>query len=156
MNNLENELAKLKNDFNNLKKKIEKIHLIFILIYFSIITLIILFFQRNLVTLYNIFFIKILLFSLMVLGLIIHYFLRYKFHKNNKFYKKFFNQKLKKIHKNFSYKKVFNKSIVDYIIKNIKDEESPISKKDLFNFNFWVFLIKNFNIDTDEIIKKLE
>ena len=91
----------------------------------------------------------------MVLGLLIHYFLRYKFHKNKKYYQNFLENKLKEIHKNFTDKRNFNKIIVDYIIKKLKDKNSQISKNDLFKINFWGLLIKNLGIDPDEIIKKI-
>jgi len=152
MKNLETELLKLKNDFNTLKKKIEKLHLIFILIYFSSVALTILLFQKYLVILYNNFLIKIMLFSLMILGLIIHYLLRYKFYKSKNCYKSFFNKSLEKIKINFPKNKNFNKSIVDYIKENLKKEEHEISKADLYKFNFWGLLIKYLDINPDEII----
>ena len=155
MKKLDDELLNLENNFNSLKKKIEKFHITFIIIYFFIITLTIFIFQKYFINLYNIFYIKIILYSFMLLGLLIHYFLRFKFHKNKDFYGKFFKIKLKEIQKNFSNKRNFNKSVVDYIIKNLKNNKSQFSKKDLYDLNFWGLLIKDLGIDPDEIIKDL-
>ena len=155
MKKLDDELTNLENNFNNLKKKIERFHIIFIIIYFSLIILTILIFQKYFTNLYNIFFIKIILYSFMILGLLIHYFLRYRFHKNKNFFRKFFKIKFEEIKKNFSNKKNFNKSVVDYIIRNLKNNDSQISKKDLYDLNFWGLLSENIGMDPDEIIKDL-
>ena len=89
----------------------------------------------------------------MLLGLSIHYFLRYKFYKSKYCYKNFFDNGIKKIQKKISPKNNFNKSIIDSIKKILKNNELQITKNDLYKSSFWNFFIKNLGIEPDEIFK---
>lgn len=147
MNDLEKKLFSIEEEFNIYKKKIEKYHLIFIILYFSIITLVILFFQIYLPLLYNNFNIKIFLFSLMIFGLLIHYYLRFKYFKSKICYYHFFKNKLEELKKSFSKKENFNKLIITTVNNIIKNNESTLPSNNQNKLNFWQLLLKflNFN-----------
>lgn len=150
MNDIEKELFKIEEEFNIYKKKIEKNHIILILLYFSIISLVILAFQKYLPLLYNNFNIRIILFSLLIIGLLIHYYLRFKYFKSKICYHHFFKNKLDELKRSFPKKKDFNKFIIDTVNNIVKNNESKIRINNQNKLNFWQILIKIIDFYRDE------
>lgn len=151
MNDIEQELLKIEEEFNIYKKNIEKIHITFNIVFFSIITLIIFLLQKYLPIQYNNFYIKIILFSLMILGLMVHFFLRYKYFNSKICYLHFFKNRLEDLKNKFSKKKDFNKLIISAIKNIIKNKDLKIQTNNQNKLYFWRILVKFLNINPDEI-----
>ncbi|MBN2546051.1 MAG: hypothetical protein JXB50_09665 [Spirochaetes bacterium] len=113
---IKSKLLEIEQEFYSLKEKINKFHKFYIILYFTppVLALVIInnYFQK-----YFKLSVKIILFSIIILGLLIHFYLRHKYYKSKNKYKKFIMEKMNLIKINFDNEIDFK----DKLIKSIKE-----------------------------------
>lgn len=139
---LENEI-----EFNNLKRKVSYYHKLFLIFYFLPIIILIIIVSTYFEKIFN-FVLKFIIYVFFTFGLLIHFFLRYKFYKSKNRYKKFFDKKLNYI-KNFYTDNDFNKKIIDVIKEIFNERNIEVNKKNIMNEDFFYLFINNLKINLD-------
>jgi hypothetical protein len=149
MNDLKQQLINIEEEFNLLKAKIERNHIIFIILYFLPPVLAILVFTKY-VEEYFSNLIKGFILGLIILGVAIHYFLRYVYHKSKNRYKKFIDAKLEVIKSDFNDEELFKKEIIE-AARNIFIERGVLfNNKSIKISNFWNLIFINLGLHIDE------
>lgn len=155
MDDLKKQLINIENDFSKHKAKIEKFHKLFVALYFTPLVAAVLVYIysqfNNTFAFMSSLAVKIILFSLFAIGMIIHFTLRYLYHRSNKGYRKFINKKLDEIrYNNYTDEEIFNKDIIE-TAKNIFQENGwEFSNVSIKNSPFWHLVFIKIGIEFDD------
>jgi len=145
---IKNKLLDIEKEFNSLKKKINKYHLFYIILYFTppVLAIFILdnFFQK-----YYILQTKIILFSIIILGLVIHFFLRHKYHKSKTRYKKFIIKKMNLIKINFDNEKDFKNKLIKSINEIFDERGIDFNNIEINNSPFFNLIFVYLGLEID-------
>ncbi|MCK4798298.1 MAG: hypothetical protein KAT05_13030 [Spirochaetes bacterium] len=152
MKNIKEKLLKLEEDFNLLKNRLEKYHLIFIIIYFLPPVLAIFLLSKFFQDFLNLA-VKIIIFSIIISGLAIHFFLRYKLYKSKDRYKKFIQQRLEKIADDFPDEENFNQTVVETARNIFANRGISFSNVTINDSTFWNLIFINLGIENFTTLK---
>jgi hypothetical protein len=148
MNNIKKNLLDLEHEFDALRRKTEKYHLIFIVLYFIPPVAAIIIYSKFYNQFFN-FYIKIIIYAIIVSGLGMHYYLRHKFYKSKKRYKKFIDKKLDEIKKIVNDDDNFKKIIVENTREIFKENSLELSNITIQNNQFWDLIFINLGIELE-------
>ncbi|OHD28084.1 MAG: hypothetical protein A2086_00795 [Spirochaetes bacterium GWD1_27_9] len=149
MNTIKSKLLQLEDNFILFKAKFEKRHLLFVALYFLPPALATFLLSRYFKELYDKFFVRVIIFSVIIIGVIIHFVLKYTYYKTNKKYKEFVENGLKDIKDSFGNEEDFRKAIVDATKEIYTDKNSSLSNLTVKNSLFWtnVFIVIGIEIE---------
>lgn len=148
IDDIKNKLLNLENEFNSLKKKIEKYHILYIIIYFTPPVLAIIILDNYFQEFYKIQ-TKIILFSIIILGLIIHFFLRHKYHKSKTRYKKFIIEKMNLIKINFDNEEDFKNILIKSVNKIFNERGLEFNNIEINNSAFFNLIFVYLGLEID-------
>jgi hypothetical protein len=152
MTDIKNNLLKLENEFETLRLKTEKYHLVFIILYFIPPVAAIIIYSKFYKEFFN-FYIKIIIYAIILSGLAAHYYLRYKFYKSKKRYKKFIDNKLDEIKKIVNDDDNFKKIIVENAKEIFQQNSIELSNITIKNNQFWHLIFINLGIELENDLR---
>lgn len=132
-------LKEIKERFELFKSDFDKRYFYFLIGYFSpvIITLVLL--SKFFRDIYNIFFVRLVIFIFVLIGVMLHFLLKYLYFKSNKSYINFINNELERFKKFYSTDEEFNQKLLDISRDIFEKENTPYTeeniKKSTFFFN---------------------
>lgn len=137
------EIKKLEKDFEDFKKKVSKYHKIYLLIYFMPPLIAILIFSRFFETYFKVY-LKVLLYFILLLGLVVHFFIRNRFYKSREGYKKFIQGRMDSIKNYFDTDESFKEKSIDavrtiFLERGMEFSNTEISKNDFYYLIFSYF-----------------
>jgi hypothetical protein len=145
MDDLKKVLIRSESEFEELKKKVERNHLLFILLYFTPPVIGLLVFSKYFKELLGVW-LRIIIFSIIIFGLIIHFYLRYRYYKSKERYKDFINSVIDEIYLSSKDKNI-NKKVLG-IVKNIyKDKNMEFNRDNIDKEDFWSLLFYQMEIN---------
>jgi hypothetical protein len=144
MKNINEKLLKLEEEFDKIKGRREKSHLVFIFAFF-ITTLCALYFFQKYYSENN--YIRYIFFAFILAGLIAHYLLRYSLHRSKNRYKKFFVTAISALKKDISDPDELNESVIESARATFKSREIELNVANLKYFSFWELLFLNLKIN---------
>jgi hypothetical protein len=137
-------LLKFEEEFEIIKGKREKFHLIYVAAFFLITLAALYFFQKyysgNTV-------IRYIFFIFIISGLIVHYILRYSFHRSKNRYKKYFTKILASLQEEIKDTEKLNAAVIDAARTVFKSRNMELNTMNLKHFVFWELLLLNLKIN---------
>ena len=144
MNELKEKLIQLEDELISLKKKIEVYHLIFLIIIMGIpigFIFILNKFLNSSLTLNM----KLILFSIMFVGLLVHLYIRNRFYKSHSGFNKYIKKRISLVKNDFTLGNNYKEKIIKLSSKILQDRGISLTEDKMSNYPFWELLIKNLN-----------
>ena len=149
MNSIKSILLNSEDEFNSLRRRVEKFHITFIILYFLPPVAAVILYSKYYHENFNLT-VKIILYAIIVSGLFIHYFLRHRYHKSRKRYRSFIEKKLDDLRKTVNNDNDFKKIIVENAREIFKDKSLQFSNLAIKENQFWELIFINLGIEIDE------
>ncbi len=149
MKDLSSELRKIEEDFNTLKARVERNHIIFLAVYFLPPIAAILIFTKYFEEYFN-YLVKGFLFALIVIGVVIHFILRQIYHRGKKRYKKFIDSKMAGLKSGYADDEEFKKDVVEAARRIFLSENVNFTNKSISLSAFWSLVFMNLGLSADE------
>ncbi len=147
--NLKEKLMTLEDEFNQYRFKFERKYLFFLIIYFTPPLLLIFLLNRYDKAMYDSLAVKIVIFTFIIIGSVIHFTLKYTYYKANKKYKSFINKRFEEYEKFFSSKEEFKTSILATLKDIYLERSTKLSNITVKNSPFLknIFIILDIEIE---------
>jgi ABC-type polysaccharide transport system permease subunit len=146
LNSLKLKLLYLEKNFEQLKTRTEKYHTLFIIIYFLPPLIAALIFTKYFKEFFSLY-IKIIIYAVVLSGVCIHYFLRYKFHKSKNRYKAFIENGLDPIRNENTPDFDFKNAVIESVREIFKERSIPFSNISIRRYPFWELVFINLGIE---------